>query len=94
MLKRLFILIAAILLILLFAIPAGILLALTIPLFLVSIFPLVTVGFFYLSTRLSSSSCFASESNANACFDTSHESLSNQIIFQRHNFVIRRYELN
>jgi hypothetical protein len=93
MLKRTFLFIGIMLLIALFAIPAGILFALTIPLFLVSIFPLVAIGFLHLNTRIGGiSSFFDDEPDAKS--NAPHEPSFNQVVFQRHTFVIRRYELN
>jgi hypothetical protein len=96
MLKRTFLFIGIMLLIALFAIPAGILFALTIPLFLVSIFPLVAIGFLYLNSRIGGvSSFFDDELDAKSSVSYApHEPSFNQVVFQRHTFVIRRYELN
>ncbi len=96
MLKRTFLFIGIMLLIALFAIPAGILFALTIPLFLVSIFPLVALGFLHLNARIGGiSSFFDDELDAkSSVVHAPHEPSFNQVVFQRHTFVIRRYELN
>ncbi len=96
MLKRMFLFIGIMLLIALFAIPVGILLALTIPLFLVSIFPLIAIGFLHLNARTGGiSSFFDDEPEAKSSVaHAPHEPSFNQVVFQRHTFVIRRYELN
>lgn len=93
MLKHTLIGIGTLLLVAFLTIPAGILLALTIPLFLVSIFPLVAVGFLYLGSRLSGFSWCEHDSYTLHSAAVQEPPL-NQVIFQRHNFVIRRYELN
>ncbi|PIO47633.1 MAG: hypothetical protein CMR00_09275 [[Chlorobium] sp. 445] len=96
MIRRTFIFLAVILLIALFAIPAGILLALTVPLFLVSVFPLIAIGLLYLGSRLEGLSwLFDGELERPASAQRAQSEPSfNQVIFQRHTFVIRRYELN
>ncbi|MFN3385123.1 MAG: hypothetical protein ACK42Y_00865 [Candidatus Thermochlorobacter sp.] len=96
MIRRTFIFLALILLIATFAIPTGILLALTVPLFLVSVFPLIAIGFLYLGSRFEGLSWLLDDEPdcSTSRPPVQREPSFNQVIFQRHTFVIRRYELN
>lgn len=96
MIKRTFLFLAVVLVIATFAIPAGILLALTVPLFLVSVFPLIAIGLLYLGSRLEGLSWLADDDieRPSPKQPAEREPSFNQVVFQRHAFVIRRYELN
>lgn len=91
-----FIFLAVVLLIAILAIPTGILLALTVPLFLVSIFPLIAIGLLHLGVRLEALSWLSDDDFERPApkQPVQQEPSFNQVIFQRHTFVIRRYELN